>query len=318
MSTVSVPFVSFAQVRRGARVVAERAAHVGVVTQRIDELALEFDPAPRSTLPAGVRPEDSLAFLVVRAALRFGSGYEPKLTLTAGTTAAEQLEAALVARFSTAGPIATRDMVHATSAELSEFRGQGLAEPPQAEFVELQVRAARDLGRFLLERYQGSYERLLDHAQGSAARLCEALATMPFFHDSQRYRGMDVQFFHRAQQLVCDLVGSDLDPVRFEDVRELAPSSDAECALAFDAAGVITYDQQLSDRVTKGEIVPAHSEREVEIRAATLYAAQRLTATIRVTHPDITAVDVDRWLRARARELRRVGREPHRSRSVFY
>lgn len=320
MSSASLAAVSFAQVHRGSRVVAERAAHVGVLTKRADELAELYAPEPPALLPEGVDPDDALPFLVLRAALRFGSGYEPKLRLRAGETAAENLDTALATLFAASGPPAPRDMVLATAAGVAELRGQGLAEPPQAEFVELQARAMRDLGRFLIDRHEGSYDRLLECAQGSAARLCESLSTIPFFHDVQRYRGIDVPFFHRAQRLVCELAtGADGDGLgRFDDLRELTPSSDAECALALRCAGVLSYDDQLADRVDHGEIVPAHSEREVEIRAATVHAAERVTATVQSRLPSVTAADVDRWLRARARAARRDGREPHRTRSVFY
>jgi hypothetical protein len=256
----------------------------------------------------------------VRAALRFGSGYEPKLTLRPGGTAAESLDIALIDRFAAFGPFAPLEMVHATSAMVAALRGQEMVEPPQAEFVELQTRALRDLGRFLMDRHEGSAIRLVESAAGSAARLCETLATMPFFHDVQRYRGIDVHFFHRGQRFVLDIAAASHEDGlgRFDDMRELAPSSDAECALALRVAGALVHDAQLKDRVDHGEIVPAHSEREVEIRAATVHAADRLLAAVQSTRPATTAGDIDRWLRSRAREARAAGPEPHRTRSVHY
>ncbi len=319
MSIVTDPFASFSQIRKGARFVAEHAAHVGVFTKRADEFAADYVPTPLPTLPDGVDPEDALDFLLLRAALRFGSGYEPKLVLEPGQTAAENLDAALARRFADSGPMPVRDMVHATPAQVAELRGQGLVEPPQAEFVELQARALRDLGRFLQERCLGSTDRLVESTHGSAAKLCESLATIPYFHDAQRYRGVDVHFFHRAQRFVdelADIAGDAFGP--FEGVDELAPSSDAECALALHAAGVLSYDKSLLDRVGNGEIVPAHSEREVEIRAATIHAVERITTTLRVMQPEVASVDVDRWLRVRARQDRLAGRLPHRTRSVYY
>jgi len=300
--------------------VAERAAHVGVLTQKADELAELFTPTAPLPLPSGLDPDHALTFLVLRAALRFGSGYEPKLRLQAAETAADNLDAALANLFATSGPPAPRDMVHATAAEVAQLRGQGLEDPPQAEFVELQTRAVRDLGRYLIDRHEGSFDRLVESAQGSAARLCESLSTIPYFNDVQRYRGIDVPFFHRAQRLVCDLaVEANGDGLgRFEDMRELAPSSDAECALALRTAGVLSYDAQLTERVDHGEIVPAHSEREVEIRAAAIHAFERVATKIQARLPEVTAVEVDRWLRERAREARRSGAQPHRTRSVFY
>lgn len=320
MTAVSLSNVSFAQIRSSARVVAERAAHVGVLTKKADELAATYAPEPPVALPSGLDPEYALDFLVVRATLRFGSGYEPRLALAAGQTAADNLDAALAARFAKSGPIEPRDMSLATSADLAELRGQSLTEPPQAEFLELQTRALRDLGRFLIERHEGSCARLLESAQGSAARLCETIATIPFFHDSQRYRGMDVAFFHRAQRLVLDLAdAAESDGLgRFDDAGDLAPSSDAECVLALRAAGVLAFDEQLRTRLENGEIVPVHSEREVELRACALHAATRITTAIQAADPTVGVGDVDRWLRARAAVARKGGVEPHRTRTIHY
>lgn len=321
MASAPVASVSFAQVRKAARVVAEHAAHVGVVTAKADELAASFARAPRpAVVPDGLAPEHALPFLVLRATLRFGSGYEPRLRLRPGETAAENLDAALVEVFAASGPPAARDMVHATGSTTAALRRQEIEEAPQAEFVELQARALRDLGRYLIDRHEGSFERLVESAQHSAARLCESLATIPYFNDVQRYRGLDVQFFHRAQRLATEVADAwDGDGLgRFDDLRDMAPSSDADCALALRAASVLSYGDPLADRVDHGEIVPAHSEREVEIRAAALFAAERVTAAIQTRLPAVSPVDVDAWLRSRAREARRAGQEPHRTRTVLY
>ncbi|MBL8862337.1 MAG: hypothetical protein JNK02_10030 [Planctomycetes bacterium] len=320
MPDATISTVSFAQIRRDARIIAERAAHVGVLTKEITDLAAAFVQPPASRLPHGVAAEHVPDFLLMLATLRFGSGYEPKLRLAPGMTAAGALEAALVARCAEQGLPAPREMAAATLADVARLRGIGVEDGPQAEFAELQLRALRDLGRFLLERPDAAVERLIASAEGSAVRLVETLATMPFFHDVQRYRGMDAHFFHRGQRFVLDVAAAcdGRGAGRFDDQHELAPSSDAECALALRAAGVLVFDDPLKDRVDSGEIVPAHSEREVEIRAATVHAADRLLTAVQARLPEATAADVDRWLRLRAADARRAGREPHRTRSVHY
>lgn len=317
MVLAATPSVSFARIRREARLIAERAAHVGVLTREVEDLARSCTATPAQPLPLGLAPEHALDFLLTRAALRFGSGYEPKLSLPAGTDAAAQLDAALVARFAARGPIPAREMANATREDVASLRGQGLVEPPQAEFVELQTRALRDLGRFLLDRHDGSAARLIESCCGSAARLVESLAVIPYFHDVQRYRGIDAHHYHRGQRFVIEIAATHAGQGlgRFDDLRDLAPSSDAACAQALRDAGVLVYDEALAQRVDQGEIVPAHSEREVEIRACTLHAAERLLAAVHARQPDATAVSVDAWLRARARGARTL---PHRTRSVHY
>ncbi len=315
-------FVSFAHIRKAARLIAERSPHVGVVTAKADELARAYSAphAAASSVPPGVRPEDALEFLVTRAALRFGSGYEPKLRLPAGGTIGELVDQALATRFEREGPIPVPRMIQTTTADVAALLATAADEPPQAELVDLQARALRDLGRFLLERYESSCTALVESAQCSAAKLCETLATIPYFHDVQRYSGIDVPFFHRAQLLARDVAAAaDGDGLgRFDDLDALVVSSDAEPALALRTAGVLVFDDALSGRIHHGELVPAHGEREVEIRAATVHAVERVVATLRASGMRAVATDVDAWLRLRAREARVAGQLPHRTRSVFY
>lgn len=315
-------FVSFAQIRKAARLITERSPHVGVVGARADELASAFS-APRAEtnpVPAGVLPEDALEFLVTRAALRFGSGYEPKLRLPSDVTIADVVDQALAAHFEREGPISIPRMIQATTTDVVAWLAPATGEPPPAELVDLQARALRDLGRFLLERFEGSCTALVESAQGSAAKLCETMATIPYFHDVQRYSGIDVPFFHRAQILAREVAaaaeGDGLG--RFEDIDALVLSSDAEPALALRAEGVLVFDDALAARIENGELVPAHGEREVEIRAATVHAVERMAATLRAGGVRAVATDVDAWLRVRARAARSAGRMPHRTRSVFY
>jgi hypothetical protein len=298
--------ISFATIRKAARHVAENAPHVHVIAQRATELAREFDPAAARRLgpdlPEGLRSEDRLAYLVTLAALRFGTGYEPRLRKRPGLSAQHTLEACLGERFRAQGPLAAGEMARATAEDVAAFLGQDLQEPPQAEFVDLQARALRDLGRFLLERFEGSFVALVESAGASAARLAESLATMPYFHDQQRYRGLDVPFFHRAQRLALDLhaVFGDDGLGRFEDLSELALSSDTVPAHELRMEGVIAYDEGLTGRVDRGELVPAHSEREVEIRAAAVHAVDRIAAAVVARGGAATSLDVDAWLRGAA------------------
>ena len=84
---------------------------------------------------------------------------------------------------------------------------------------------------------------------------------MPFFHDVQRYRGLEVPFHHRTQRLALDLdVAFGADGLgRFDDLRELVPSSDAVPAHVLRTAGVLDYEPGLGrarySRVTPGSRV---------------------------------------------------------------
>ena len=66
-----------------------------------------------------------------------------------------------------------------------------------------------EVGRVLLERYDGQFARAVEQVEGSAVRLALLLAeNFPSFHDVALYRKREVCFFKRAQICVADLYGS--------------------------------------------------------------------------------------------------------------
>jgi hypothetical protein len=186
--------------------------------------------------------------------------------------------------------------------------------------MDLFARSLRDLGRMLVEDHSGSFEAFVLAAGGSAARLVEILARMPFFADVQRYRGLEIPFFLRAQALAIDLAQTfQLESFgAFEDLALLSPSSDNVIPHVLRTDGVLRYDRGLAERIDRGEPVPAHTEREVEIRAAAVHAVDLIATHLRSTGVDATDVQVDTWLRLRGRDPNYRAKPRHRSRTVLY
>lgn len=315
-----------AQIRRTARYVAEHSPNVTVLREGLRPLAEQFEPATfdgaRADLDLeGITPrEHRLAYVVTLGALRFGSGYSSKLAKRPGLSGRETLVACLQDRFREHGPFTATEMVRVSPDAMAALLGQDRRDPVQEEYVELTTRALRDLGRLVQERFGGSLVALVESASASAARLVDVLATAPYFHDVQRYRGIEAPFLHRAQRLVVDLHAAFGDDGlgRFTDLADLAPSSDAVIAQALRSENVLRFESHLSDHVERGELVLAHSEREIEIRAATVHAVDLLVATLAERGTRATPLCVDSWLRDRVRKRRPRALPRHRTRTVRY
>jgi hypothetical protein len=317
------------QIRPLARKVAQQAQQVGVVRERINALAREFRmpsgadgigypvDADRLYLGHGV---GTLSFLVTLETVRFGSGYHPQLARRPGHSVGQTILAGLKDHFEEHGPLTARQLAAATVEDCAELFGQDPGVPAQAELMDLFVRALRDLGQLLLEKYHGSFEEMVAAAEGSGERLVEILSPMPYFVDVQRYSGLTVPFFLRAQRVVVDLAqafqleGSG----RFTDLHLLAPSADSLVAHVLRMEGVLHYTRGLAERIDRGEPVPAHTEREVEIRACTIHAVELLVARLRAEGADVTTLHVDTWLRRIGRAASYRAKPRHRSRTVLY
>lgn len=315
------------EIRARARQVAETAPNVVVVRERLAAIAAEYEPVPAWLGPPLDAPHllldrgiDTFAYVIVLGAIRFGTGYHAKLAKRGELSVAQTISAGLTDRFRAHGPLTARELVGTTSADCAAVFGQDLADAAQSEVMELFARALRDLGRMLTEQYPGSYAALADAVEGSAAKLVHVLVQMPYFADVQNYRGLEVPFLLRAQRVAVDLsqVFGGRDFGAFTDLDLLAPSADNVVPHVLRVDGVLRYDRGLSERIDRGEPVPAHTEREVEIRAGAVHAVELLVAALRDRGVTATHAQVDAWLRHRGRNPAYREKPRHRARTVYY
>jgi hypothetical protein len=273
--------------------------------------------ADRLLLGRGV---DTVAFLVTLETIRFGSGYHPQMARRQGHSVSQTILAGLRDRFLEYGPFTAAELVSITGDDCADLFGQDMGQAAHAEIMDLFTRALRDLGRLLTEQFGGCFAQLFKSADGSAARLVDSLTQMPFFVDIQRYSGLEVPFLLRAQRVVVDLAQAFQlqGPGRFTDLDILAPSADSLVAHVLRMEGALHYSRGLAERIDRGEPVPAHTEREVEIRACTIHAVELMAGELRAEGKDVTTLHVDGWLRRIGRAAGYRAKPRHRSRTVLY
>jgi hypothetical protein len=156
------------------------------------------------------------------------------------------------------------------------------------------------------------------------------------------YKGRQIFFYKRAQIFVADLwaaygklthAHSDFSVTgaesgsrySFHDMDQLTCFADYRIPQLLRAAGVFQYTAALGQTVDlKGELAPG-CEEEVEIRAATVVAVERLRDALTAkrtgsgsTAPRISAVEVD-WYLWQQGEAKKDSLFPHhRTLTVFY
>lgn len=292
-------------VRRSALDVMKQALHVSIDQDRARELALQFEPvlAPAfSPAPNGLNTHDRALVHLMHAAVRFGSGWESGLRRRDGLDGASTVAAGLREQVERHGPPTARLLSRIKASDCARIFGQDPADPRCAELMELHARALRDLGRHLEAHHGGDALRFLACAGGSLQGLYDTCSGMPFFCDVQRYRGIEVQFFLRAQQLASGLAAEfgGKGPGRFEDMDDSCLSSDPVAIGALVAAGVLKPEQGILTRLSAGESIPAHSEREIELRAAAIVAVELFVHAARRAGREASSLGVDSWLRSRS------------------
>lgn len=159
------------------------------------------------------------------------------------------------------------------------------------------VAGLRELGRGLAA--YGGAAGLVRAAAGSAVALVDGIvAAFPSWEDV-RADGGDVLVFRKRAQLCTAMIAGALGGVglgAFHDVARLTVFADYRLPQILRGTGVIALEDGLAARIARGDALAKGSVEETAIRAATVYAAERLRVALAADQPAITALDVDHLL----------------------
>lgn len=317
----------FDTIRSACCTVSERARHVHIETARIPAWVEPFlnrpltVPSMDTTSHIVSDPPTTVAFFVTLAAVNFGSGDFPNLRKRPGRSGYYTIATAMKERFDAHGPLSAETLSRIGPADCARLFGQDLTLPSIASLLDRFALAWNDLGHDLLERYGGSFVRCIEAADHCAARLVTLLARQPFFRDVQPYQDVTVPFYKRSQLLASDLSlalnGQGLG--RFDDLHQLTIFADNLVPHVLRTDGLLSYSDRLSRAIASEEPIPSGSEEEVELRACSVHAVERILAHAAAQGVHWTARDVDQvlWHRGQQPHIKRQGKR-HRTRTVFY
>jgi hypothetical protein len=310
--------------------VATVAEHVRIDPDGVSAYAEALAPAvARGSSEANHDPgrqargsdEATAAFVMSLDAINFGSGWFPTLRKRPGLSGYHTVATSWREHHDRAGPLDADALTALTRAECCAIFGQVDDEDePAAELMELFASALNDLGAFLLEEHDGTFLSVIDAAGGSAEALVGILDRIPFFHDVAEYRGVDVPLYKRAQITALDLsVAFDgQGPGRFDDLHRLTMFADNLVPHVLRIDGVLHVDDDLVARIDAGDLIPAGTPEEVELRACAVHAVELLVAELASLGVDTTAGGLDTLLWNRGAAERYKARPRHRTRTVAY
>ena len=264
--------------------------------------------------------ESTASFVISLDAINFGSGWFPTLRKRPGMSGYHTVATSLREYVTDTGPLTAERLTMMDRATCCEVFGQDDDDSPAAELMELFSSALSDLGAFLLERYEGRFLSLVDHAERSAERLVGILGEMPFYHDVSEYRGVDVPFYKRAQITSLDLsmAFDGQGPGRFDDLHRLTMFADNLVPHVLRVDGVLTYAADLARRIESGELIAPGTLEEIEIRAGGVHAVELLRQALAERGIEVTSgqLDTHLWNAGGAERSKSVPR--HRTRTVCY
>jgi hypothetical protein len=310
-------------VRGGCLRVAARARHVRLDEAGLDRLAAELaagstaTPAWEDDHLSGGDAEVRAGWTLLLSALNFCFWDDEPRWRVEGADGYMALASALRRAHRAGVPVArpaeyARWSVEELAGVLRGDPGGPAAPPLLAE----RHAVAAELGAWLVEEHGGSALSPL-HAAPSAVALATRLATrLRGFRDVALHRGEPVALLKRAQIAAhdCGLALGDDAPAGLRDRRGLTAFADYKVPQVLRAAGALVYAPELAASVDSRTELAAGSEPEVEIRALTVVAVDRLAALLAAHGLDPPAIDTLLWWRGQGL------REPpyHRTRTVWY
>lgn len=207
---------------------------------------------------------------------------------------------------------------------------------PEIPLFPDRVKNLREVGSGLLaasvSEAPSPFLAMIADAGGSAVHLIErVLAAFPSFRDvvtlpsGHRWnphpgRPATVRFLKRAQILVADLAGaaSGASWGRFDDLAALTAFADYKVPQVLHRHGILAYSTGLEDRLRRRALIPAGSEPEIEIRAATIWGCELLRRALDKRGRAITASQLDWLLWTEGQSLPGDTLPYHRTPTIFY
>lgn len=261
--------------------------------------------------------ERTANLLLVLDALNFSFWGEPRWRvagLDGYRALAAALKRALEEGIQLDDPHVLRSLTLADVARI--FRGEGTIP-----MIERRLENLHEVGQVLLDRYEGSFAKLVEECGGSAVRLVDRLVTeFPSFDDVAEFEGRQVRFYKRAQILVADLHGAFGGEKwgRFTDIDQLTAFADYKLPQILRQMGLLGYIASFAEKVDHRFLLPAGSREEVEVRANTVWAVELLRRGLARHGTDLMAYQLDWWLWNEAQRFGPADRPYHLVRTVNY
>lgn len=140
-------------------------------------------------------------------------------------------------------------------------------------------------------------------ANHSAVKLVDLVTrNFPGFRDTSIYKGQLIHFYKRAQIFVADLWGAfgrptgEDHPYHFRDIEAITMFADYRVPQILRHVGILTYSPQLAEKVDARQELAVSCEEEVEIRALTILAVERMRERVNAHRKmALTSIEID-WI----------------------
>lgn len=317
----------FDEIRKRSKQVAEQAEHIKINYEKLEAylFKLPIEKVNNPPLDPNVhylkKGKDTLAFFLTLETINFGSGYFPHLNKNGQDSGYFTVAAALYNYYVEKGPLSALELSQLSAKDCATIFGQSLDQLAVRELMERFADALNQLGFFLIKKFEGKYDALIQAANHSAEKLVNLLIQIPCFNDVAVYKNQKIPFLKRAQITAADisLAFSNQGLGYFNDLDKLTIFADNMVPHVLRCDGILTYGNHLSKLIDMHQLIPANSIEEIEIRACAIHTVELIKERFANQGHHFTSVDLDYLLWNRGQDSYYKTTFPiHLTRTIFY
>ncbi|XP_052195996.1 uncharacterized protein LOC127803638 [Diospyros lotus] len=182
------------------------------------------------------------------------------------------------------------------------------------------IRLLHEVGLELERNFEGKASNLVKLCGKSAVKLVELVTShFPGFRDHSVYKGHQVFLYKRAQIFVSDLWGAFKGKGygEFNDIGAITIFADYIVPAVLRQLGVLRYSSDLAGKIEGNSEIGSGTEEEVELRACSVYAVEKLRDLIRKNSgKQVLSIELDLWLWSVGVQCSSL--QHHRTLSIYY
>jgi len=236
-----------------------------------------------------------LQFIILLDTLNFGSAYSSDWQEKVQASGYKTIATAIKNRLESEKVITADDLEKMTYRDLAKIFNAS------EDFVLLPYFAAcwNELGWFLKQYYHGDFTQLINTCHHSANQLVNTLVeNLVAFKDIAHYKTRTVPFLKKAQCLTADLFlafkGKKYG--QFDDIAELTSFADNLVPHVLKTEGILSYSQDLAEKIQHRVKIPINSFEEVELRAFAIQAVEMIKERLHQRELKVLSIQIDWYL----------------------
>lgn len=152
----------------------------------------------------------------------------------------------------------------------------------------------RGTAKVIKDKFDGNFLNVINDVNSDENLLNIIVNNFTCFKDKSPYKGENVFFYKKAQLIVSDifrLISKDIHKIN--DISKLTACADYKIPQVLRALKILEYSDELSTKVDNKIQVEKDSEMEVEIRANTIWAIEKIKNNVMNRFKDITSIQIN-------------------------